>query len=207
MKRKFISFVIIMCMALPLCACVKGQKTDVSQETDYVESSEAVGLQFNIQAESLEKVKDKQGFLEALSICIDRAYAREMAGANDNVLVQSQFMKVHECNADMSGVLKCEEAMEILEDYGFEFTPEGDGTYYCDPQITIPFEVSEGDEVAAKVAATVQADLEVVGVKIDIVQYEKSDYKQLVADNKYNLIINTSNNEEDNGFIPLWQVK
>ena len=172
-----------------------------------VESCDVVGLQFNIQAESLEKVKDKQSFLEALSICIDRAYAREMAGANDKALVQSQFMKAHKCNADMSGVLKCEEAMEILEDCGFEFTPEGDGTYYCDPQITIPFEVPEGDEVAARVAATVQADLEVIGVKIDIVQYEESEYKQLVADNKYNLIINTSSNEEDNGFIPLWQEK
>ena len=205
MKRKIVSLVTMMCMALTLCACNKPQKSTV--EIASVETCNAVGLQFNIQAESLEKVKDKQSFLEALSICIDRAYAREMAGANDKALVQSQFMKAHKCNADMSGVLKCEEAMEILEGYGFEFTPEGDGTYYCDPQITIPFEVSEGDEVAARVATTVQADLEVVGVKIDIVQYEESEYKQLVADNKYNLIINTSNNEEDNGFIPLWQIK
>ena len=205
MKRKIVSLVTMMCMALTLCACNKPQESTV--EIASVENCNAVGLQFNIQAESLEKVKDKQSFLEALSICIDRAYAREMAGADDKALVQSQFMKAHKCNADMSGVLKCEEAMEILEGYGFEFTPEGDGTYYCDPQITIPFEVSEGDEVAARVAATVQADLEVIGVKIDIVQYEESEYKQLVADNKYNLIINTSNNEEDNGFIPLWQIK
>ncbi len=205
MKRKIVSLVTMMCMALTLCACSKVQES--TAEIASVESCEAMGLQFNIQAESLEKVKDKQSFLEALSICIDRAYAREMAGANDNALVQTRFMKAHKCNADMSGVLKCEESMEILEGYGFEFTPEGDGTYYCDPQIIIPFEVAEGDEVAAGVAATVQADLEVIGVKIDIVQYEESEYKQLVADNKYNLIINTSNNEEDNGFIPLWQVK
>lgn len=33
---------------------------------------------------------------------------------NDKALVQSQFMKAHKCNADMSGVLKCEEALEIM---------------------------------------------------------------------------------------------
>ena len=209
-SKKVIAISLVLTMVCTMvCGCKKSDRSgEISGETYKFldESGETIGVRFHGGAECFSAVTNMDMFYKGLSICIDRVYAREQMTGGDADLVQTAFMKEQKCDATMSGVLNCEDTMEILEDCGLSFVTRGDGTYSCIPDLVIPFEVAEGDDQAYRLAELVKADLGIIGIVVEIKVYPVDEYTELIQNDSYHLIATVSDeSNEDTGYIPLWK--
>ena len=72
------------------------------------------------------------------------------------------------------------EGREILEGLGYTFTDNGDGSYTCEPSITIPYILNEGS-LHEGVAECIQQDLATMGITMSV---ELQDWNVLLENRK-----------------------
>ena len=72
------------------------------------------------------------------------------------------------------------EAMELLEGCGYSFTDNGDGTYTCEPNITLPYIINE-DSGHQACAECIQQDLAILGIDMTI---ETQDWNVFLENRK-----------------------
>lgn len=151
---------------------------------------------FNVNSDLFEGKTPEQAakMRQAISLLIDRKYLIDnvtpYATSTANSFVcpnmedgNGEEFKANSNNyydADATGVGMTEDAKALLEECGYSFTDNGDGTYKISPALGISYMLNE-DSTHEKVAQAVQQDLAVLGIDVTI---EKEDWNVFVDDRK-----------------------
>ncbi len=201
--EKYLDGTIDVALNIPL-----DQKKYVAKSSEglFLNSDENVGLRFNPEADCFADIKDMKSFYQGLTIVFDRVYEQEKVEGLSQSPIETEFIQEHDYDVNRTGVLNVDDAMDILGQSGLTFMTEGDGTYNTSNDMLVPLEVLEGDREAMALAEAVLSDLDVIGITIEIHPLPLDEYMQSLNDKTYHLIIETSDeNDESNGFIPLWE--
>ena len=152
---------------------------------------------FNVNADLFSGLTADQAcdFRKAICLLIDRQYIVDTVGQTNQIVADSFIcpgmsdgngseFKTDDCSYyDASEEALSDnqaEAKELLEGCGYTFTDNGDGTYTCDPNITIPYILNENTGHQA-VAECIQQDLAVLGIDMTI---ETQDWNVLLDNRK-----------------------
>ncbi len=157
-------------------------------------------LAFNVNSDLFKDMTPEQGdkFREAISLMIDRQYIVDAVGQTGQVPADSYIpagmsdgnggiFKGEDTSyydATTTGPSNAEQAMKLLEECGYSFTDNGDGTYSVSPAITIPYILNQ-DDGHQKVAESIQSDLSTIGIEITIAQEDWNVFLQDRKDGKY----------------------
>lgn len=137
---------------------------------------------------------------EAISLLIDRRYIVDTVGQCDQVLADSFVpagmadgnggifkqadTSYYDAEATGSGML--EEAKALLEEAGYTLTDDGNGGYTIDPGINITYLTNDGSGHIA-IAESIQQDLAIVGINVEIVSEEWNVFLQDRKDGNFTL--------------------
>jgi peptide/nickel transport system substrate-binding protein/oligopeptide transport system substrate-binding protein len=148
-------------------------------------------LTFNVNAPLFDGLTPEQGkkMRKAISLLIDRNYIVETIAQAGQVEADSfipagmsdgngGFFKTEETSyydAAKTGIGEAEAAMSLLEECGYSFTENGDGTYSISPALVIPYISNEGD-LNSKVASSIQSDLSQIGIEMTVELQEKNAF-------------------------------
>ena len=100
-----------------------------------------------------------------------------MADGNGGVFKQKDTSYY---DATKTGAGEVDEAKSMLESVGYTFTDNGDGTYKCDPAISMTFLTNDGTgHIAA--AEAIQQDFAVLGIQMEI---KSEDWNVFLEDRK-----------------------
>jgi len=159
------------------------EETKAAMETEDFHLVDNLGtyyLAFNVNADLFSGMTEQQAkdFRHAICILIDRDYIVENIGQTGQVLADS-FIPVKMADGN-GGEFKgsddsyydanttdVETAKSLLEGCGYTFTDNGDGTYTCDPAISLPYIINEGTG-HQMIAEAMQNDLSVLGIEMTI---------------------------------------
>lgn len=83
-------------------------------------------------------------------------------------------------DAETTGAAMVDEAKKLMEEAGYTFTDNGDGTYKIDPAINMTYLTNEGTGHEA-IAAAVQQDLALLGIGLEI---QKQDWNVFLESRK-----------------------
>ncbi len=148
-------------------------------------------LAFNVNSDLFKDMSwsDSCKFRHAISDLIDRQYIIDTVAQTGQVAADSyipagmsdgnggEFKNKSYYDATTPNV---EEAKSLLEECGYTFTDNGDGTYTPDKDITLPYITNDaGGHV--KIAECIQSDLSVLGINMDI---SKEDWNVFLQDRK-----------------------
>lgn len=148
-------------------------------------------LVFNVEAPFFDgmTVDQAKKFRQAISLLIDRKYIIETIAQADQVAADSfipegmsdgkdgvyKTSEVSYYDSKKTGVAMESTAMELLEECGYSFAEQSDGTYSCTPALTIPFITNYGD-LNRKIAESIQSDLAQVGIDMSIEEMDKNAF-------------------------------
>lgn len=116
---------------------------------------------------------------EAMSLMIDRKYIVETVAQTDQKLANSfipalvadgnggKFKKDGYFDAEKTGADNAKEAIKLLEDCGYTFKDNGDGSYKISPALTVNYILNTMDS-HQKIAEAIQQDLAVIGIDMKI---------------------------------------
>jgi len=135
-------------------------------------------LAFNVNADLFSSMTEQQAkdFRHAITILINRDYIVDNIAQTDQVLADTfvpegmsdgnggEFKNKSYFDATTTDV---ETAKSLLEGCGYTFTDNGNGTYSCDPAISLPYIINEND-AHQKIAEAIQSDLSVLGIEMTI---------------------------------------
>ncbi len=131
---------------------------------------------------------------EAISLLIDRQYIVDNiaqtgqtvadsfipAGMADGNGGEFKTSDVSYYDAAATGAGNVEEAMALLEDAGYTFTDNGDGSYAISPALGFEYVINEST-AHQQVAEAIQADLALVGIEVSI---KTEDWNVFLDDRK-----------------------
>ncbi len=83
-------------------------------------------------------------------------------------------------DADKTGTDQVEEAKKLLESAGYTFTDNGDGSYKCDPAISMTF-LTNDDSTHIAVGESLQQDFALLGINMEI---KSEDWNVFIEDRK-----------------------
>ena len=83
-------------------------------------------------------------------------------------------------DADKTGTDQVEEAKKLLESAGYTFTDNGDGSYKCDPAISMTF-LTNDDSTHIAVGESLQQDFALLGINMEI---KSEDWNVFLEDRK-----------------------
>lgn len=151
---------------------------------------------FNVNSDLFEGKTPEQASKtrQAISLLIDRTYIMQNISLNATGTADSfvcpemedgngQEYKANSkeyFDADATGAGKADEAKALLEECGYSFTDNGDGTYKISPALGFSYIINE-DSTHEKVAQAIQQDMAVLGIEVSI---EKEDWNVFVDDRK-----------------------
>ena len=152
---------------------------------------------FNVNADLFSgfTVDQAADFRKAICLLIDRQYIVDNVGKTDQVVADSFIcpgmsdgnggeFKTDDCSYyDASEEALSDnqaEAKELLEGCGYTFTDNGDGTYTCDPSITLPYIINES-ESHQSIGECIQQDVAVLGIDMTI---ETQDWNVFLENRK-----------------------
>ena len=153
-------------------------------------------LAFNVNSDLFSGMTAEQAakFRQAISLMIDRQYIVETVGQTGQIPADSYIPEgmadgnggifktadTSYYDATTTGAGNVEEAKALLEEAGFTFTDNGDGTYTPDTPISIPYILNEntGHQM---VAESIQSDLSLLGIEMTI---EVEDWNVFLEDRK-----------------------
>jgi peptide/nickel transport system substrate-binding protein/oligopeptide transport system substrate-binding protein len=137
-------------------------------------------------------VEEAAKMREAMSLLIDRQYivdniaqcGQELAdafipsGMSDGN--GSEFHTSSYYDATSTGAANVEEAMSLLEEAGYSFTDNGDGSYSISPALGFEY-LTNTSTAHEKIAESIQQDLAVVGIEVTI---KTEDWNVFLQDRK-----------------------
>ena len=131
---------------------------------------------------------------EAISLLIDRQYIVDNIAQTGQVVADSfipagmadgnggeyKTADVSYYDATTTGAGNVDEAMALLEDAGYTFTDNGDGSYAISPALGFEYVINE-NTAHQQVAEAIQADLALVGIEVSI---KTEDWNVFLDDRK-----------------------
>jgi len=131
---------------------------------------------------------------EAMSLLIDRQYIVDNiaqtgqipadsfipAGMADGNGGEFKTADTSYYDATTTGAANVEQAMSLLEEAGYSFTDNGDGSYAISPALGFEYVINE-NTTHQQVAEAIQADLAVVGIEVSI---KTEDWNVFLDDRK-----------------------
>jgi len=156
-----------------------------TEDFHIVDSLGTYYIGFNVNDKMFEgkTVEEANKMRQAISLMIDRSYIAEKIGQTGQVPADSFvpagmqdgnggiFHIVGDAysyyDAESTGAGQAKEAMKLLEECGYTFKDNGDGTYACSPAISMTYLTNEGTNHEA-IAQTIQMDLATIGIEMKI---------------------------------------
>lgn len=152
-----------------------------------------IGFNVNDPIFAGKSVEDAATMRKALNLVIDRQFIVENVGQTGQVPADS-FIPVGMADgnggefkgntsyydAATTGAAHVEEAKSMLEGIGYTFTDNGDGTYACDPAISMVYLTNDGTGHIA-VAESIQQDFAALGISMEI---KSEDWNVFLEDRK-----------------------
>lgn len=142
-----------------------------------------IGFNVNDPIFEGKTVEEANKMRRAVSLMMDRGYIAEKIGQTGQVPADSfipagmsdgnggVFHTVGDAysyyDAESTGAEQAMEAMKLLEECGYTFTDNGDGSYSCSPAISMTYLTNEGTNHEA-IAQTIQMDLATIGIDLKI---------------------------------------
>lgn len=140
-----------------------------------------IGFNVNDPIFNGKTVEEAAKMRQAMSIMIDRQYIVENIGQAGQVIADSfvpvgmadgnggEFKQADTSyyDATTTGAGNLEDAKKLLEEAGYSFTDNGDGTYKIDPAINMTYLTNDGTGHIA-IAEAVQQDLAPLGITLEI---------------------------------------
>ena len=131
---------------------------------------------------------------EAISLLIDRQYIVDNIAQTGQVVADSfipagmadgnggeyKTSDVSYYDATTTGAGNVDEAMALLEDAGYTFTDNGDGSYAISPALGFEYVINE-NTAHQQIAEAIQADLALVGIEVSI---KTEDWNVFLDDRK-----------------------
>lgn len=153
-----------------------------------------VGFNVNDPIFDGKTVEEAAKMRQAMNLLIDRTFIVENVGQTGQIPADSfvpvgmadgngGIFKGDHCSyydAEKTGAGMVEDAKKLLEDVGYTFTDNGNGTYKCDPAISMTYLTNDGTSHIA-VAEAVQQDLAVLGISLEI---KSEDWNVFLEDRK-----------------------
>lgn len=152
-----------------------------------------IGFNVNDPIFEGKSVADAATMRKALNLLIDRQFIVENVGQTGQIPADS-FIPVGMADgnggefkgstsyydAASTGAAHVEEAKGMLEGVGYTFTDNGDGTYACEPAISMTYLTNDGTGHIA-VAESIQQDFAVLGISMEI---KSEDWNVFLEDRK-----------------------
>ena len=156
-------------------------KAKESDEFHVIDTLGTYYVAFNVNSEMFKDKTPEQAakMREAMSLMIDRKYIVETVAQTDQKLANSfipalvsdgnggKFKKDGYFDAEKTGADNAKEAMKLLEDCGYTFKDNGDGSYKISPALTVNYILNTMDS-HQKIAEAIQQDLAVIGIDMKI---------------------------------------
>ncbi len=153
-----------------------------------------VGFNVNDPIFEGKTVEEAATMRKALNLLIDRQFIVENVGQTGQVAADSfiplgmsdgnggefKTADVSYYDASTTGAGELEEAKSMLESVGYTFTDNGDGTYACDPAISMTYLTNDGTGHIA-VGESIQQDFALLGIDIEI---KTEDWNVFLEDRK-----------------------
>ena len=142
-------------------------KAKESDEFHVIDTLGTYYVAFNVNSEMFKDKTPEQAakMREAMGLMIDRKYIVETVAQTDQKLANSDNAK---------------EAMKLLEDCGYTFKDNGDGSYKISPALTVNYILNTMDS-HQKIAEAIQQDLAVIGIDMKI---SSEDWNVFLEDRK-----------------------
>uniref|UniRef100_UPI0040576377 peptide ABC transporter substrate-binding protein n=1 Tax=Agathobacter sp. TaxID=2021311 RepID=UPI0040576377 len=142
-----------------------------------------IGFNVNDPIFEGKTVEQANKMREAMSLMMDRSYIAEKIGQSGQIPADT-FVPVGMADgnggifntaddewsyydAETTGGTQAKAAMALLEEAGYTFTDNGDGTYACSPAISMTYLTNEGTAHEA-IAQTIQMDFATIGIEMKI---------------------------------------
>ncbi len=165
-----------------------------SDEFHVIDTLGTYYVAFNVNSEMFEGKTPEQAakMREAMSLMIDRQYIVDTVAQTDQKLANSfipalvsdgnggKFKTDGYFDAEKTGADNAEEAMKLLEECGYSFTDNGDGSYKISPALTVNYILNTMDS-HQKIAEAMQQDLAVIGIDMKI---SSEDWNVFLEDRK-----------------------
>lgn len=153
-----------------------------------------IGFNVNDPVFDGKTVEEAAKMRQAMNILIDRQFIVENIGQSGQILADS-FVPVGMADgnggvfkqedtsyydAETTGAAMVEDAKKLMEEAGYSFTDNGDGSYKIDPAINMTYLTNEGTGHEA-IAQAVQQDLALLGIGPEI---KTEDWNVFLEDRK-----------------------
>lgn len=155
-----------------------------------------VGFNVNDPLFEGKTVEQANKMREAMSLMVDRSYIAEKVGQTGQIAADT-FVPVGMADgnggifnttddkwsyydATTTGGTQAKAAMALLEECGYTFTDNGDGTYKCSPAIAMTYLTNEGTGHEA-IAQSIQMDFASIGIDMKI---EVKDWNVFLEERK-----------------------
>lgn len=169
-------------------------KAKESDEFHVIDTLGTYYVAFNVNSEMFKDKTPEQAakMREAMSLMIDRKYIVETVAQTDQKLANSfipalvsdgnggKFKKDGYFDAEKTGADNAKEAIKLLEDCGYTFKDNGDGSYKISPALTVNYILNTMDN-HQKIAEAIQQDLAVIGIDTKI---SSEDWNVFLEDRK-----------------------
>lgn len=153
-----------------------------------------VGFNVNDPIFDGKTVEQAESMRKAMNLLIDREFIVENVGQTGQVVADSfvpagmsdgngGVFKTDDTSyydATKTGADQVEEAKKLLESAGYTFTDNGDGTYKCDPAISMTF-LTNDDSGHVAVGESMQQDFALLGINMEI---KSEDWNVFIEDRK-----------------------
>ena len=164
----------------------------------YIQHFYNMGAFFNFEGKT-SGIKNLQleqaaSMRKAMNLLIDREFIVENVGQTGQIAADSfvpagmsdgngGVFKTDDTSyydADKTGADQVEEAKKLLESAGYTFTDNGDGSYKCDPAISMTF-LTNDDSTHIAVGESLQQDFALLGINMEI---KSEDWNVFIEDRK-----------------------
>lgn len=153
-----------------------------------------VGFNVNDPIFDGKTVEQAASMRKAMNLLIDREFIVENVGQTGQIAADSfvpagmsdgngGVFKTDDTSyydADKTGADQVEEAKKLLESAGYTFTDNGDGSYKCDPAISMMF-LTNDDSTHIAVGESLQQDFALLGINMEI---KSEDWNVFIEDRK-----------------------
>ena len=153
-----------------------------------------VGFNVNDPIFDGKTVEQAASMRKAMNLLIDREFIVENVGQTGQIAADSfvpagmsdgngGVFKTDDTSyydADKTGTDQVEEAKKLLESAGYTFTDNGDGSYKCDPAISMTF-LTNDDSTHIAVGESLQQDFALLGINMEI---KSEDWNVFIEDRK-----------------------
>ncbi len=140
-----------------------------------------IGFNVNDPIFDGKTVEEAAKMRQAMNLLIDRQFIVENIGQSGQIVADSfvplgmadgnggEFKQADTSyyDAETTGAAMVEDAKKLMEEAGYSFTDNGDGTYKIDPAINMTYLTNDGTSHVA-IAQAVQQDLGVLGITMEI---------------------------------------